>query len=66
VVVHTFNSRTLGAEAGESSQGHPGLQSELQDNQYNTEKPCLEKQNQKNKNPSTNIINIISVLYCYV
>ena len=35
-------------------QGQPGLQSEFQDSQGYTEKPCLEKQTNKkqNKNPS--------------
>jgi hypothetical protein len=32
-------------------QGQPGLQSEFQDSQGNTEKPCLKKQN-KQKNVS--------------
>jgi hypothetical protein len=36
-------------------QGQPGLQSEFQDSQGYTEKPCLEKQNNSNKtNKQTN------------
>jgi hypothetical protein len=36
-------------------QGQPGLQSEFQDSQSNTETPCLKKQNKtKNKNKQTN------------
>jgi hypothetical protein len=31
-------------------QGQPGLQSEFQDSQGYTEKPCLEKQNNNNNN----------------
>jgi hypothetical protein len=33
--------------------GQPGLQSEFQDSQGYTEKPCLEKQKQKTKNKKT-------------
>jgi hypothetical protein len=32
--------------------GQPGLQSEFQDNQGYTEKPCLEKTKQTNKKPT--------------
>jgi hypothetical protein len=42
VVAHTFNPSTWEAEAG-GFQGQPGLQSEFQDSQGYTEKPCLEK-----------------------
>jgi hypothetical protein len=48
MVVHTFNPSTWEAEAGEF-RGQPGLQSEFQDNQGYTEKPCLKKQKQKQK-----------------
>jgi hypothetical protein len=41
-VVHTFNPSTWEAEAGQ-----PGLQSEFQDSQGYTEKPCLEKNKTK-------------------
>jgi hypothetical protein len=33
--------------------GQPGLQSEFQDSQGYTEKPCLEKKKQKTKNKQT-------------
>jgi hypothetical protein len=62
VVVHAFNPSTWEAEAGRFlSRGYPGLQSEFQDSQGYTEKPCLEKTNNnktkqtkkiKNKNKS--------------
>ena len=44
VVDHIFNHNTQKAEAGRSlsGQGQPGLQSEFQDRQGYTEKPCLE------------------------
>ena len=45
VVVHDFNPSTREAEAGQ-----PGLQSEFQDSQGSTEKPCLEEEQQKNNN----------------
>jgi hypothetical protein len=49
VVAHVFNPSTREAEAGGflSFWGQPGLQSEFQDSQGDTEKPCLEKQKQK-------------------
>ena len=47
MVAHVFNPSTQEAEAGR--QGQPRLQSEFQDNQDYTEKPCLEKQKQKNQ-----------------
>ena len=34
--------------------GQPGLQSEFQDSQGYTEKPCLEKKNKKTKNKKKN------------
>jgi hypothetical protein len=45
VVVHTFNSSTWEAEA----EAGGFLQSESQDSQDYTEKPCLEKPRKKNK-----------------
>jgi hypothetical protein len=44
VVMHAFNPSTREAEAGGflSFSGQPGLQSEFQDSQGYTEKPCLE------------------------
>jgi hypothetical protein len=55
VVAHAFNPSTWEAEAGGSLadlwvKGQPGLQSEFQDSQGYTEKPCLRKQN-KTKTP---------------
>jgi hypothetical protein len=59
VVEHAFNPSTWEAETGRFlSSSQPGLQSEFQDSQGYTEKPCLKKQNktkqnnppQKNKN----------------
>jgi hypothetical protein len=44
VVAYSFNPSTRDAEAGRV-QGQPGLQSEFQDSQGYTEKPCLGKQN---------------------
>jgi hypothetical protein len=43
MVVHAFNPSTWEAETGRylSSRGQPGLQSEFQDSQDYTEKPCL-------------------------
>jgi hypothetical protein len=45
VVAHAFNPSTWEAEAGGSLlvQGQPSLQSEFQDSQGYTEKPCLDK-----------------------
>jgi hypothetical protein len=53
---HAFNPRTREAEAGGflSSGGQPGLQSEFQDSQGYTEKPCLEKQNKTKELVPTN------------
>jgi hypothetical protein len=51
MVAHAFNLSTREAEAGKFlSLGQPGLQSEFQDCQGYTEKPCLKKtKNQKPK-----------------
>jgi hypothetical protein len=54
VVAHTFNPSTQEAEAGGFLvRGQPGLQSEFQDSQGYTEKPCLEKKKTKTKNKKT-------------
>jgi hypothetical protein len=46
----TFNTSTWEAEAGKFlSSRQPGLQSEFQDSQGYTEKPCLRKPKQKQK-----------------
>jgi hypothetical protein len=59
VVALTFNPSTWEAEAGGFLiQGQPGLQSELQDSQGYTEKPCLKKPKIKIKNTNTNTIEI--------
>jgi hypothetical protein len=52
MVAHAFNPSTREAEAGGFlSSSQPGLQSEFQDSQGYTEKPCLEKKKtEKNKN----------------
>jgi hypothetical protein len=47
-VAHTFNPSTWEAEAG-GVRGQPGLQSEFQDSQGYTEKPCLKKPKKKKK-----------------
>jgi hypothetical protein len=49
VVAHPFNPSTWEAEADFWVQGQPGLQSEFQDSQGYTEKPCLEKPKKKKK-----------------
>jgi hypothetical protein len=46
-VVHAFNPSTQEAEAGRGVPGQPGLQSEFQDSQGYTEKPCLKNKNKK-------------------
>jgi hypothetical protein len=60
VVAHAFNPSTLEPEAGGflSSRGQPGLQSELQDSQGYTEKPCLKKQTNKKKKKKILILNM--------
>ena len=59
VVVHAFNPGTWEAETGEFwVGGQPGLLSEFQDSQGNTEKPCLknlkQQQQQTNKQKTIN------------
>jgi hypothetical protein len=51
VVAHAFNPSTWEAETGGflSSRSQPGLQSEFQESQSYTEKPCLEKPKKKKK-----------------
>jgi hypothetical protein len=48
VVAHAFNPSTWEAEAG-GFLGQPDLQSEFQDSQGYTEKPCLKKKKKKKK-----------------
>jgi hypothetical protein len=50
MVAHAFNPSTWEAEAGGFLSSRPGLQSEFQDSQGYTEKPCLEKQNKTKQN----------------
>jgi hypothetical protein len=51
VVEHAFNPSTWEAEVGRSLcvRGQPGLQSEFQDSQGYTMKPCLKKTNKTQK-----------------
>jgi hypothetical protein len=49
MVAHAFNSSTWEAEAGEFLSSRLDPQSEFQDSQGYTEKPCFEKQNKTNK-----------------
>jgi hypothetical protein len=54
VVVGACNPNTWEAEAGSFwVRGQPGLQSEFQDSQGYTEKPCLKKQNKTKQNNHT-------------
>ena len=56
MVAHAFNPRIWEAEAGgflNSVRGKPHLQSEFQDSQSYTEKPCL-KQNKTKQNKNNN------------
>jgi hypothetical protein len=55
VVAQAFNPSTREAEAG-GFQGQPGLQSEFQDSQGYTEKPCLRKKKKKKKRVSVLIM----------
>jgi hypothetical protein len=60
VMAHAFNPSTREAEAADFwVLGQPGLQSEFQDSQGYTEKPCLKNKNKsKNKNKDT--------CYCHI
>ena len=54
MVAHAFSPSTREAEAGGFlSRGQSGLQSEFQDNQGYTEKPCLETKQNKTKQNKT-------------
>jgi hypothetical protein len=53
VVAHAFNPSTWEAEAGGFLRSRPAWSTEFQDSQGYTEKPCLEKQKNKN-NKQTN------------
>ena len=70
-VVHAFNASTQKTEANGSLpvQGQPGLQSEFQDSQGHTEKPCFEKKNclRKKKRRNRSATEICSTpTYCTV
>jgi hypothetical protein len=53
-VAHAFNPNTWEADAGGFwVQGQPGLQSEFQDSQGYTEKPCLKTKQNKTKQNKT-------------
>jgi hypothetical protein len=55
VVAHAFDPSTWEAEAGRFLSSSPGLQSEFQESQGYTEKPCLVKTTQhKTKQNKTN------------
>jgi hypothetical protein len=57
VVAHAFNPSTWEAGAGEFlSLRQPGLQSEFQDSQGYTEKPCLEKPKKKKKKKRKTVV----------
>ena len=58
VVAHVFNPSTLIHQADFWVQGQPGLQSELQDIQVYTEKPCLEQQNKQTKNQNKKRVDV--------
>ena len=51
MVLHVFNTSTWEAEAGRCVwvQGQPGLESEFQDSQSYTKKPCLWKKQKERK-----------------
>jgi hypothetical protein len=49
VVAHAFNTSIWEAEAGGFLSLRPGLQSEFQDSQGYTEKPCLKNKTKQNK-----------------
>jgi hypothetical protein len=55
MAAQAFNSSTQEAKAGGflSSRGQLGLQSEFQESQSYTEKPCLKKQTNKQTNKQT-------------
>jgi hypothetical protein len=54
MVAHTFNPSTREAEGGRFLSSRPaGLQSEFQDSQGYTEKPCLETKQNKTKQNKT-------------
>jgi hypothetical protein len=52
-VAHTFHPSTWEAEAGGFLSSRPGLQSEFQDSQGYTEKPCLKKTKIKERKKKT-------------
>jgi hypothetical protein len=56
MVAHAYNPSTWGQRQADFwVWGQPGLQSEFQDSQGDTEKPCLEKQTNKQKKKVCNI-----------
>jgi hypothetical protein len=66
VVVHAFDPSTWEAEAGRFLNSRPAwyLQSEFQDSQGYTEKPCLEKPKKKKK--KSRIKCLCYTLFCFV
>jgi hypothetical protein len=76
VAAHTFNSSTQEAEAGGFLSSRPawstnwvlgqsGLQTEFQDSQGYTEKPCLKKQQQRNQQNNNNNNETFKINYVY-
>jgi hypothetical protein len=63
VVAHAFDPSTREAEAG-GFLSQPGLQSDFQDSQGYTEKPCLKKtkQNKKKKQTKTKKLPVVLCL----
>jgi hypothetical protein len=57
VVTHDFNPGTWEAEEGgaQGVRGQPDLQSEFQDSQGYTEKPCLQKPKERKKKERVNL-----------
>jgi hypothetical protein len=54
-VAHAFKALGRQRQADFWVRGQPGLQSECQDSQDYTEKPCLEKQTKQNKTKQNNV-----------
>jgi hypothetical protein len=65
VVAHAFNPSTLEAEAGGFLSSRPAcLQSEFQDSQGYTEKPCLEKSKKKSCQAGTHLSQLCVLFRC--
>ena len=67
VVAHAFNPSTLKTEAVFWVRGQPGLQSEFQDSQGYTKKPCLKtKQNKTKQKQQKKALWKFSELWCLI